>query len=538
MGVTRRHVLRGVGGAALALALPACRTRRREVTGRIVEGAEREAHRYLKDAGPLPAPGARDEAPVVIVGAGVAGLSAAWALARAGVKDARVLELETAPGGTAAWREGPVVPQPWGAHYVPVPTRQQRALCALLAESGVIDGFDALGRAVAKENFLCRTPEERLFFRGKWSEGLYLRDGASAEDLRQRDRFLAETAALAQRRDDRGRPAFGLPLAGSAQDPDLLALDRMSLAQWLAEHGYDSPRLLWYAEYACRDDFGARLTETSAWAGLHYFTARRTGAEAEAADVLTWPEGNGWLVKRLLALSGAHVVVGALVTGLEPRADTVLVRWVDLEEGVTRETVAEHVVLAVPRFVARRLLPSLRAEREPFVHGPWAVANLVLDRAPVSHGYPQAWDNVLYESESLGYVVANHQTDRRGQEQVWTWYQPFAGPDVGAARTALLATPWSDWRDRILRDLAPAHPDLEDRVVSLDVRRWGHAMVRPMPGFVWGAARRKASDAEGRIHFAGCDVAGLPLFEEAQWTGVRAAEEILTASGKSFESLL
>jgi monoamine oxidase len=538
MGVTRRQVLRGVGGAALALGLPACGARRRAVAGRIVEGAEGAAHRWLKDGGPLPAPGPKDEAPIVIVGAGVAGLSAAWALARAGVRGAHVLELEAEPGGTAAWREGPVVPHPWGAHYVPVPTRQQRALCALLSESGVIDGFDPLGRAVAKEHHLCRVPEERLFFRGHWSEGLYLRDGATAEDVRQRERFQAETAALALRRDDQGRPAFALPLAGSAQDPDLLALDRVSMAQWLAEHGYDSPRLLWFVEYACRDDFGALLTETSAWAGLHYFTARRTGAEAEAADVLTWPEGNGWLVKRLLALSGARVTAGALVTGLEPRADRVVVRWVDLAGPVARETVAEHVVLAVPRFVARRLLPALRTETEPFVHGPWAVANLVLDRAPVSRGYPQAWDNVLYESESLGYVVANHQADRAGLEQVWTWYQPFAGPDVGAARTRMLAAPWSHWRDLVLKDLGPAHPDLEDRIVSIDVRRWGHAMVRPVPGFVWGAARRKAAAAEGRIHLAGCDVAGLPLFEEAQWTGVRAAEEILAALGKSFESLL
>lgn len=538
MELNRRDVLRGVGGAALALALPGCGAGAREVTGRIVEGAEGAAHRLLRDGGPLPQPGPRDEVPVLVVGAGVAGLSAAWALARAGFGDVRVLELEAEPGGTAASREGPVVPQPWGAHYVPVPTRQQRALCALLQEAGVIDGFDARGRAVAKESHLCRAPEERVFFRGTWQEGLYLRDGASAEDLRQLERFLAETAALAARHDDAGRPAFALPLAGSAQDADLLALDRISMAEWLAAHGYDSPRLRWFVEYACRDDFGARLAETSAWAGLHYFCARRTGPDAEVADVLTWPEGNGWLVKRLQALSRVPVVCGALVTGVEPRADAVLVRWVDLPGGVARETLARHVVLAVPRFVARRVVPALAAEREPFVHGPWVVANVRLDRRPRSRGYPQAWDNVLYESESLGYVVANHQADRAGLEEVWTWYRPFPGPDVGAARARMLAAPWSAWRDAVVGDLARAHPDFRERVVSVDVRRWGHAMVRPVPGFVWGAARRAAAEAQGRVHFAGCDTAGLPLFEEAQWTGVRAAEAILAALGRPFESLL
>jgi hypothetical protein len=36
---------------------------------------------------------------------------------------------------------------------------------------------------------------------------------------------------------------------------------------------------------------------------------------------------------------------------------------------------------------------------------------------------------------------------------------------------------------------------------------------------------------EGGVHFAHADSAGLPLFEEAQDAGVRAAEAILAARG-------
>ena len=57
--------------------------------------------------------------------------------------------------------------------------------------------------------------------------------------------------------------------------------------------------------------------------------------------------------------------------------------------------------------------------------------------------------------------------------------------------------------------------------------RWGHAMIRPTPGFIWGADRRKAAAPFRGIHFAGADLSGVPIFEEALYHGVRAAEEVL-----------
>jgi hypothetical protein len=41
-----------------------------------------------------------------------------------------------------------------------------------------------------------------------------------------------------------------------------MALDRISMAQWMDEHHWVSPRLRWYVEFACRDDYGMRLSDT------------------------------------------------------------------------------------------------------------------------------------------------------------------------------------------------------------------------------------------------------------------------------------
>ncbi len=88
-----------------------------------------------------------------------------------------------------------------------------------------------------------------------------------------------------------------------------------------------------------------------------------------------------------------------------------------------------------------------------------------------------------------------------------------------------------------LTDLTRAHPDLRALTTRLDVMRWGHAMIRPRPGFLWGGARAAAQQPFRGIHFANTDLSGIALFEEAFDHGLRAAEEVLKNRGAAFESL-
>jgi hypothetical protein len=68
--------------------------------------------------------------------------------------------------------------------------------------------------------------------------------------------------------------------------------------------------------------------------------------------------------------------------------------------------------------------------------------------------------------------------------------------------------------------------------------RWGHAMIRAVPGFLWGGARQRASEPYRGIAFAHSDLSGLPLFEEAFDRGTRAAEWVLRELGLESESIL
>ncbi len=537
-GLTRRDLLLAFLGPVVAAACRTDRPPELPFEGTIAGGDDRSGHRLRE--GWRPEPLRTSRAAVVVVGAGLAGLSAAWRLSRAGLDDYRVLELGVAPGGTSVGGANGVTPFPWGAHYLPCPLPHARAVELLAEELGAaVRAPD--GRLVFDEAQLCRAPQERLFVGDRWYEGLYPQAGATGQDRDELLRFQAEVRRLAGLRDGRGRRAFAVPMAHGSDDAELVALDRLSMADWLAARGLRGERLRWYVEYGCRDDYGLTLADTSAWAALHYHASRTEHGGPD--DLLTWPEGNARIVAHLARRVGRRLSTGALVTEVRPLPGGAEVVAAPAHGGPAERIVADHVLLAVPRLVAARLLPHPRVAEEAraFEAGAWLVANLTLRRRPRSRGFPEAWDNVLYGTRSLGYVVATHQADRHGGPPgatVWTWYLPLTERDLAQAHGWLLGLSWREAAELVVADLRRAHPDVAQCIERLDVWRWGHAMIRPRPGFVFGRERRRAGEPLGDVHFAHTELSGLPLAEEAQWHGIRAAEEILARRRVRFESLL
>jgi hypothetical protein len=226
-----------------------------------------------------------------------------------------------------------------------------------------------------------------------------------------------------------------------------------------------------------------------------------------------------------------------VVLRLTPHTRGVDVVYRDEADGRVRGLHAAHAVAALPTFL-RRFVVDGPPRPEAGTHGAWMVANITLREHPETRGFPLAWDNVLHESPSLGYVVATHQQGRDHGPTVFTYYLPLLDDDPRAARARLLATPWEAWVDAILADLGPAHGGFRDLVETIDVYLWGHAMIRPAPGLMWSGALEEAARPMGRLHFAHTDLSGMALFEEAQYWGVRAAEAILADRGDRFEPWL
>jgi phytoene dehydrogenase-like protein len=530
----------------LPAAMAACRARDAPPfpAGEIVGASDSLGHRLRERLIVTPAPDRWERAGVVIIGGGVAGLTAAWRLLKAGFDDFVLIELEPAPGGTSRSGTSSLVPYPWGAHYIPAPMKENRALISLLDEMGIIDGRDESGAPVIAEQFLCRDPEERVFFKGRWYEGLYLHAGASQEDQAQLDAFQTEVNRWVAWRDARGRRAFAIPIAVSSDDAEVTALDRISMAEWMDARGFTSPRLRWLVDYSCRDDYGLTLDQASAWAGLFYFASRVATPGAEAEPLITWPEGNGRLVAHLYSKVKDKVRLGLAAAEIIP-SDAGGRRGVDCAAIDHRGRSvagfhADQVIFAAPHFLTRYLIRPYRDNAPPhvaeFQYGAWMVANLFLRDRPEDLGFPLAWDNVFYESPSLGYVVATHQRGLDRGPTIFTYYYPLCDADPRAARAKLLAADWKDWADVALTDIGRAHPEIRALTERIDIMRWGHAMIRPRPNFIWSGARQAAMRPYRAIHFAHTDLSGIPIFEEAFYHGIRAAEEVLAERGLRFES--
>ncbi|HEX3582040.1 MAG TPA: FAD-dependent oxidoreductase [Thermoanaerobaculia bacterium] len=519
MSLSRRDLLAAFLGAPFAAI--ACRkpVRRGLPPGEIVGASDRVGHR-LRD-GVHPSPDAWTSRDVVIVGAGIAGLAAGWRLSHAGWNDYSIFDLEPVAGGTARSGRNTVSAYPWGAHYVPAPLPENRVLIRLLGEMGVMDGNEVA------EQYLCRDPQERVFYRGGWYEGLYLSAGATHEDIRQLHEFEREIDRWVAMR------AFKIPTALASKDAEVLALDRMSAAQWLDAHRWTSPRLRWLVAYACRDDYGATLEDTSAWAAVFYFASRVPAPGKPSQPLITWPEGNGRFVRYL---SNDRVETGWLVTSVIPADGGIDVIALSRDGAHARGIHAKHVIFAAPQFIAARVIRDYRDVRD-FVYGSWLVANLTVSKPPAPHGFPLCWDNVLYESPALGYVVATHQTNDSGPT-VLTYYYAFTDHDPRVARERLLSAGRDEWAEVVLSDLSRAHPDIRDITQRLDVMRWGHAMIRPSPGFITSAARDEAAQPFRNIEFANTDLSGVALFEESLYHGVRAAEAVLSRAGRTVETYL
>ena len=539
--LTRRSFLRLLlAGSALPFN---CARRERvfRVSGRIANPSSPAHGHLLRSAATRAASVAPASAwlDVVVVGGGVSGLSACWKLKRSGVQRIQLLELEGQLGGTSAAGSGAGNRRfPWGAHYINIPPREADCVHEVLGDLGVITGYDAAGRPQVNLDYLLKWPRERLFMEGDWQEGLSPFSEASTDEQEVLQQFEDDMLrwALYEGRD--GRRAFAMPLAYSSNDSAVRELDGITMLAYLRSRGWESAKLDWLVNYACRDDYGTQLQQVSAWAGIHYFACRfydHRVSDDYPTDTLTWEEGNSFLTDRLADRLDAEkeIRLGKAVVAIRPVDGGAEVAYVDLASGEISAVRARTVVYAGKLHTAPLVVAGLpEAQRQAMSslsYSSWLVAAILVSRLPETATSAPAWENVLYDSPSVGYVVADHQmrgSAKSSEGRALVYYLPFSqDPDRG--REELLTRSHGHWVNRIMNDLIQVHPDLDRVVERIDVYRWGHAMVSPTPGCVWGEQSQLRRQPFGPVSFATCDVTGLPLFEEAVFAGIQAAETCL-----------
>ncbi len=498
-------------------------------------GPNAKAGHVLRDKIPLAQPSSSKKVKTLIIGSGISGLSAGRWLKKNGENNFEILELENHIGGNSNSGKNSTSAYPLGAHYITIANNHDKDLIDFLTQASVITHFEK-GLPCYNEYYLCFDPEERLFINGQWQEGVVPDFGVPSADKEEIKRFFELTDSYKKIVGNDGKFAFDIPITSSSADVEFTKLDQISFKAFLESKKFNSPYLLWYLNYCCKDDFGKKITEVSAWAGLHYFSSRRGQAfNAEDNAVLTWPEGNGWLMRKLGKGLDSHIVKNQLCYKLSYSSDNKIIAHIlDCETNLTQTIIADKIILATPQYVNEKLLAGIKrapVNYNDFNYSPWLVANITLTQIPQSKGFGLCWDNVAYQTDSVGYVNSSQQNlELNGQKKVLTYYLPLCDYESRVARLAAYTRTYEQWLAILLPEMEFMHPGITEFIEKVDCWVWGHGMIAPGINFIHGNNKKNAlQPIDNKIFFAHTDLSGVSIFEEAFHQGIRAAKEVLNS---------
>jgi NAD(P)-binding Rossmann-like domain len=467
---------------------------------------------------------------VLVVGSGIAGLSAVWNLRRQGVKDIMLLDGPEFMGNAANYQFAAGQSVPTGAHYLPLPSPESQHVREILKAMGVYAGQLGAERPSYDEAVLVHAPAERLLRSEQWESSLIPQGGLSPPVLQQQQQFFELTKLLSNTVGDDGKRLFVVPIALASRDPKWMVLDQITFKAWLEQSQYTEPSLLWYLDYCCRDEFGAGLSQVSAWAGLHYFASRAGHASnAEDGAVLTWPDGLATVATFLArAIQGQRMAASAL--HLVRQSNSVQVLAFDHASKKQFGIQAQTVVMATPLTISARIDPEVRLafpnwkEQLPS-NAPWIVGNFKMHRrAAEKLGSGLSWDNVVYGSESLGFVNASHQLLRVDEfaAPTLTSYHAINGSPAAQARQWCASASTEQLLEVAGQDLVSAYGARFWRhVQAAHITVRAHGMPSPTPGFLNNSLLTQLRKPQGRVWYANADLSGYSVFEEAAWWGVQ-----------------
>lgn len=523
----RRSFIKGTAAALLLMPfVQFCKSEAVKIMVRLTGTNHILGHRlWAKD---FPTPSKTIKIPYLIIGAGIAGLSAARQLVKKGENNFLILDLENHAGGNSSSGSNQYSKYPLGAHYLPLPNLHDKELLNFLEEEKIITGYNG-NIPIFDEEQLTFSPQERLYYRNTWQEGLVPKYGNSAELDEEFDAFFEKMAKFKEAKGSDDKYIFDIPLSAASADGDFVYLDKMTMKEWLHKNNMSAPELLEYINYCCRDDFGLGIEYVSAWAGVHYFAARKHNVANEKDNVLTWPEGNARLAAHLGKYSKDKLLLNHIVFDVKQEAEGVTVCAYNNNEKETIQIKAEKVIMCTSQFVTQYLWPTHKKYSCHFNYAPWLLATLTLKNLDDNMSYPLSWDNVIFGAEGLGYIYDQHQNLRQVEsKKVITYYHSFSVKDIRKARKDIYKRPKEHWEEMVLNDLEKAHPGLRLEVEEITIHLLGHGMISPVPGFITGNAIKEAAQTIGnRIYFAHSDLSGISIFEEAFHQGINAANNAL-----------
>ncbi|MCP4660408.1 MAG: NAD(P)-binding protein [bacterium] len=462
----------------------------------------------------------RSSADVIVVGAGISGLTAAALLVDAGY-DVVVLEKELRVGGRTIDGRYQGFSYAQGTEYLGSP---EGALAEILEEL-----------ALAPKEI--PSPADAHFRDGR----LYWGEDGIALMLIERSSRAQYNAFLTRIReageDYEEIPDFDL-------DSELAQLDALTARQWFQAAGFSAI----YQEVfnvMARGLFGAGLDEISALSYIPELAYEYEDAEpvtdvddlenvpltGEETDAYTFLGGISEVTEALAERLGDHVRLGAEVIEVRDSPGGHLVRF--RRDGVEDTAVGRVVLLAVPAPVALTIASEILSNEQKNLLGQIPFASYVTVSLFTSEPvFGRAFD--LTVRDGLFF------TDLYDSTWVQRYYDPSPADDevhisgvyvapTSYQDTSLLALTDEEIVERTFEDLEELEPQIRDLVLDWEVRRFPYAYPVMTPG-AYARLTRLHEINQGSALLAG-DYMIYPTFEAAADSGDLAGKKAMAYLG-------
>jgi len=478
---------------------------------------------YIAKKGGRPA--VSEKLPLVVIGGGVAGLSAAYFL-----KDLKPLILEQAPqfGGNAKGEKVGSTAFAIGAAYLVKPD-EGSAVEALLKE---LD----LETSLREE----KSDDMSVLFGKKVNKPFW--EGATDPEAASEFRRVRDVLKNVLENQYPDIPY----VEDSAISKELLyEWDSMSFKVWMDKNlGPVHPHIEEYLQLYSWSSFCGSLSEVSAAQMLNFITS-------EMDSILALPGGNAAITERLYTrlqegLGQKNLRASCFVLEMTINQDGVLITYED-EKGQLRAIQAQACVFASPKFVAARVIKDLPADQlkaiDDMNYRAYIVANVILKNKLKSPTYelydlkgkvpedPRAMNpgERRFTDICFGSWAAEPNVD----QSIITVYKAL--PYDGARQ--FLFSPFAHEKNKKqienqLPEVLEALQLKQSDIAGIRMTRWGHALpLARTGGLSSGLAETASRSVQNRIFFANQDNWLNPSFEAAFGAAQIASEEIRKVFG-------
>jgi len=303
-----------------------------------------------------------------------------------------------------------------------------------------------------------------------------------------------------------------------------LELDKITFSEWLKP--YVTEEIKSFIDNYCYSAMGGSSDTVSAYGGLNFYSSELIGSS------YSFSAGNSQiamaLVKGIDKAGKDRIKTSSYVYKIKQKRDNQILVYY-FQNGQARSVEAKKVVLSTPYFITSRLIDGLSDGQKEALRSPqycsYITANLRFNKIVSFDSYltttPDA--GAFTDFADTGWPKKSQNLAGKGEGQIITCFAAYKKPVMG--RCHMLLESREHVAERIVKAFEKILPGTTKYLEEVYLTRWGHAIIinRPYMYTKWLPVIEKKI---GSIYLSHSDGQGLPAMEYSLGEAFSTVKEI------------